>query len=449
MAHLYSLPTLPTFTFEGLAGYEFGPLDQKDLNVYFLDVKKGHDSFIVSKKIGRIYYVVSGTGYFTIAQNRYDVTAGALVEIPPRLEYSYSGTMKLLCFSKPHWFRGNDTVTKWNPDVVAEPRGAGKPSGSLLGRLAGFKIFGKSPIGAYLRLNQGLWTRLPLSWRDSRVARAYAAFLNRLARSHKNRSQALGTFFLRNRPQLALMGRLLAQRRKTRTLRVAVLGCSYGPEVYSVAWKLRSEFPDLELVLHALDISGEAVEVARRGVYSPQSSRMTGTAIFERVTAAEMEQIFDRTEDTLAVKPWLREGIHWHVGDVRDPAIVDSLGSQDMVLADNFLCHMPGEEAERCLRNASRLLDQGGYLFVSGIDLDVRARVAREMGWKPVGELMEDVHDGDPALREGWPFQYWGLEPFSKEQPDWAIRYASVFQVGETTSSDALAQQDQHETRVS
>jgi hypothetical protein len=38
--------------------------------------------------------------------------------------------------------------------------------------------------------------------------------------------------------------------------------------------------------------------------------------------------------------------------------------------------------AERILRNVSRVLKPGGYLFVSGVDLDVRIRVAmdNEMG---------------------------------------------------------------------
>jgi hypothetical protein len=89
--------------------------------------------------------------------------------------------------------------------------------------------------------------------------------------------------------------------------------------------------------------------------------------------------------------------------------------------------------AERCLRNIARLVKPGGYIFVSGIDLDVRAKVARAMGWKPVTDLMREIHEGDPSMmRYGWPLAYWGLEPFSDNRPDWKIRYASVFQIGET-----------------
>src|SRR5215813_4905595 len=107
MPYTYSRPTAASFTGKGLLGYKFGPLDQKD-----------HDVFMISKKITRTYYVISGNGYFVIDKKRYDISAGMLMEVPPRVEYCYSGQMKLLVLSRPRWFNGNDTFTKWNPDVV-------------------------------------------------------------------------------------------------------------------------------------------------------------------------------------------------------------------------------------------------------------------------------------------------------------------------------------------
>jgi hypothetical protein len=54
------------------------------------------------------------------------------------------------------------------------------------------------------------------------------------------------------------------------------------------------------------------------------------------------------------------------------------------------------------------------------------------MGWKPVTDLLREIHEGDPWLREGWPLAICSLKPFRDNSPDWKIRYASVFQVGET-----------------
>jgi chemotaxis methyl-accepting protein methylase len=108
-------------------------------------------------------------------------------------------------------------------------------------------------------------------------------------------------------------------------LRVAVLGCSTGAETYSVAWRIRSARPDLKLIVEAVDISKQAVEFARCGVYSLAVSHLTGTDIFERMTAAEMEELFGRDGNVMTVKSWIKEGINWRVGDVREPGIVDTL----------------------------------------------------------------------------------------------------------------------------
>jgi SAM-dependent methyltransferase len=101
-----------------------------------------------------------------------------------------------------------------------------------------------------------------------------------------------------------------------------------------------------------------------------------------------------------------------------------------VVVANNFLCHMGDAEAERGLRNIARLVAPQGYLIVSGIDLDVRTKVASELGWKPVEELLEEIHEGDPCLRRLWPCHYAGLEPLDKRRQDWRIRYAATFQLG-------------------
>lgn len=109
-----------------------------------------------------------------------------------------------------------------------------------------------------------------------------------------------------------------------------------------------------------------------------------------------------------------------------------AVGQQDMVFANNFLCHMSPESADKCLRNIVKMVKPGGYLFVSGIDTDVRSSVARDLALEPVTELLKEAHNGDRTLIKDWPFKYWGLEPFDPERPDWAVRYASVFQVKET-----------------
>jgi chemotaxis methyl-accepting protein methylase/mannose-6-phosphate isomerase-like protein (cupin superfamily) len=420
MRYTHSLPSLPTFDGKGLFGYTYGPLQQKDLEIYYIEVEKGHDTFMVSKKITRVYYVLSGSGFFTIGDRRHDVRAGMLVEVPPKVEYSYSGEMKLIGISRPRWFNGNDRHTKWNPDVVQE--------NLPIANDGSWGIFAKRLINFYLRLNRRLWEKLPASFSSLRPVSLYGSLVHALARNHGARAQAPATFFLRNRPQLELIRRLAERRTETNPLRIAVLGCSTGVEAYSIAWTIRSERPDLKFILHAVDISKPAVEFGERGRYSLTAS-VTDTDVFERMSEAEMGDLFDRDGDAVTVKSWIRDTIKWRVGDAAEPATIDALGPQDIVTANNFLCHMPPLMAERCLRNIARLVRPYGHLIVSGIDLDVRTKVANELGWRPLQELLEEIHEGDPCMQAHWPWHYTGLEPLNRKRSDWKRRYAAAYQV--------------------
>ena len=173
----------------------------------------------------------------------------------------------------------------------------------------------------------------------------------------------------------------------------------------------------------------EILNFAEKGTYTPDCSQLVGASIFERLTEAEMAEMFDCDGDQATVKSWLREGITWHLRDAADPELMRILGPQDMVVASNFLCHMAQADAEKCLRNVARLVSPGGYLFVSGVDLDIRTKVALDLGWEPVPELIKEIHNGDPSVRADWPWQWWGLEPLNRRRHDWRTRYAVSFRI--------------------
>lgn len=304
----------------------------------------------------------------------------------------------------------------------------------------------------YLRGNGWIWRRLPASLSSWRLVRAYGVHLQGWIQLLATRRQYVGTFFFRNRPELELLIRLLDQKAQGSNLDMSVLACSKGAEVYSISYAIRCARPDLKVSLRALDIAKDVLEFAERGVYALRSYdisaalspgffaqggdvamntfREQNASIFERMSSGEMEAMFDREGDAVKVKPRFREGVTWHLGDAGHPDLVDVLGLQDIVIANRFLCHMQREDAEGCLRNLARLVKPGGYLFISGVNLGVRSKVARELNWKPVMELIREIHEGDPSLRRDWPLEYWGLEPFDQGRIDWKMRYASVFQLG-------------------
>ena len=302
----------------------------------------------------------------------------------------------------------------------------------------------------YLRINTWIWRRLPAS--SQRSLSGYGSHVHSLIQL-LGRTQYTGTYFFRNRPEMELLLRLLDRFPGGATVRMAILGCSKGAEVYSFSYAIRTARPDLRLLVSALDIDEETLEFAKGGVYSLSASdeaapkgdpardpngeiaastargQPVSSSMFERMSEAEIDALFEREGEYVRVRPQFRDAIDWRLGDAGDPNLVASLGSQDIVMANRFLCHMTPEPAEACLRSLSRLVRSDGHLFVSGVDLAVRTKVAKEFGWRPITDLIEEIHEGDQSLRRDWPLYYWGLEPLDRTRADWKVRYASVFQL--------------------
>ena len=137
-------------------------------------------------------------------------------------------------------------------------------------------MFNRKLNRAFWDLNKKTWRRLPPHARNSRLAMAYGRWLHGVVCRRASRQMYLGTMFLRNRPALELMRRLAQGKANGSTFRVAVLGCSIGVEVYSIRWSLRSVRTDLEIVVHAVDVSPDVLRVAKEGVYGPEDSEMVG-----------------------------------------------------------------------------------------------------------------------------------------------------------------------------
>jgi chemotaxis methyl-accepting protein methylase len=323
------------------------------------------------------------------------------------------------------------------------------PDRSAITAPAGSSLLRKC-LGRCLFQMKRVWNHLPPSMCLQPTGQLYARSMHALVRLCAERKQYFATFFLRNRAELELMRRLVDRKPLNSAVHIAVLACSKGAEVYSIVWTIRSARPDLKIHLYAVDISQEIVDFARRGVYSRKgldgmplsedegtrienvqwnTCRDQNAPIFERMNDQEFAAMFELQGDYAKIRPWLKQGITWLCADAGDQKLVTQIGPQDIVVANRFLCHMEPAAAESCLLRVARLVTPGGYLFVSGVDLDVRTRVVQKMGWKPVTEFIREIHEGDTSLSDGWPLEYWGLEPLRENRRDWEMRYASVFQM--------------------
>ncbi len=243
------------------------------------------------------------------------------------------------------------------------------------------------------------------------------------------KGQSLETHFFRNLAQLELLARMVKKhKRGERPLRIAVLGCSTGEELYSVIYMLRQCCPALPIEFTAVDISLKAIKQAQLGVYElagHESDPRCGSLLV-------------RVSEGLQVRAAYRQNVRWHVGDAGDPELRTKIGPQDFVLANNFLVHMNTTDASSCLEKITALLVPSGRILVAGVDPGVRSETMLRLGFTPERDSLEAVHNGDRLLKIGWPLNYWGLEPLDKRRQNWQFRYGTVFQ----PNSDASKSQD-------
>ncbi len=291
-------------------------------------------------------------------------------------------------------------------------------------------------IGSWvLDISQYIWERLPESVLQTSVARSYGRLMHKVVQVRDTRWQSSWTYFLRNRAEMDLVHEIVERKQLGANVSILVLACSIGMEVYSVQWRLQDLKQKFNIRLHGMEIQEESLDMAKKGEYPlPQYEKH-----LERLTDKERDEFFYIENESACVHPWLKEDIEWSVGDACDPYLADKLGVQDIVIANRFLCHMYSKDAENCLNNITRLVAVNGYLFVTGIDLEVRQKVMQRADFLPVPDHLEEIHNGDyPLIKEGWPWTYYGLEPMpsNPDKDNYLSRYAMVYQrIGNTTGT--------------
>lgn len=283
------------------------------------------------------------------------------------------------------------------------------------------------------KVTKFVWDTLPAWALDLKPMRKIGHSIYDNFTRHLDRKQSHMTFFLRNMAQFEVVRDLIAEQPTNASLKIVSLGCSSGAELYSLLYCLRLARPDFQISAHGLDISEDITDIARRGIYDPSLSQREDVIVPSEgiddvdVYLKSLSVLLDKTEENmLTVKDWVREGTSWSVGDATSPTLVDQLGHQDIVLANNFLGPMDDDLAEKCLRNIVRLVKPGGILVLDGVDLDLKARIVPLLDLRPITNRMEEIHHGDPT-KGGWPWIRWSHEPFDWQRSDRDFRYSTVF----------------------
>jgi len=207
-------------------------------------------------------------------------------------------------------------------------------------------------------------------------------------------------------------------------LRVAIVGCSNGAEAYSVASVLCDRHPTLEFTVKGYDIDQQIIEKAQKGMYLSRDEVFNNRMI----TREFVRSTFDDEGAYCRLKESIKAHVSFSIADVLDDNVAEKIEASDIIYAQNFLFHLKPSMAAKALGNICRLLKQRSVLFIDGTDLPLRQRLSRKHQLVPLDYKIEDIHNEARWARAvGWPYHYWGLEPFSTSRLDWKRRYATIF----------------------
>ncbi len=288
----------------------------------------------------------------------------------------------------------------------------------------------------FKRAGMSIWQRLPSWLQEQPPARSVSHWIHALSRKYSARIKSdwarypSTTRFLRYPLMLQTICDLVEGREFGDSIRLSVMACSTGTELYSVLWAVRKVRPDLKILATGIDLSEPSIAKAKAGRYSRQDPELKG------VSEELLSELFDLSEPFFKVKDSIAAGTEWIARDVCDDSLRAQLGLQDIVIANNFLVFMAEDQATACLQKVVQFVKPGGLLFCRGVDLDVRERVTQQFRLEPVSLRIEEIHESNPRERRGWPWEYWGLEPLDKTRKDWVRRYATVFRVSDQAEGE-------------
>ena len=167
---------------------------------------------------------------------------------------------------------------------------------------------------------------------------------------------------LRNRILPELVARKMPQ--DDMTLNILSAGCSTGEEPFSIAMVLLdllgpATFRKCQIL--ATDISTEALETARKGVYSRRALRFVDQEFIERY----MERFCHLDRKKISVNPEVKDLVQFQYMNLMDEFFPWKF---DIIFCRNVTIYFEPETTKRVLEKFHHCLLSGGYLFSGGTE---------------------------------------------------------------------------------
>ena len=171
------------------------------------------------------------------------------------------------------------------------------------------------------------------------------------------------TFFYRNQPQIEsfekdILAPLVA-RKKGGKIRIWSAACSTGDEVYTTIFQFiwNGWLKDVSLEITGSDISHQAVEDARKGVYTEYAVRNVPPEIKNKYfTQMEGRQT--------ALSDEIKKMASFKVVNLKEPSQTRALGKFDIVLCRNVLIYFDSAAKEQVLWNIYDTMEDNSLLLV-------------------------------------------------------------------------------------
>jgi chemotaxis protein methyltransferase CheR len=178
------------------------------------------------------------------------------------------------------------------------------------------------------------------------------------------------SYFLRDEGQFSLLRNcilpeLIEKRRQQKSLRLWSAGCSTGEEPYSLAILIHELIPPhWNVLIVGTDVNEDALQKARRGVYSAWS--------FRTLPAEMRERYFHQARDGFELDNELRKLVHFERDNLSDNLNASThyiTQEMDLILCRNVLIYFQPEAVAHAVSRFASSLRENGYLLTGHAEL--------------------------------------------------------------------------------
>lgn len=89
------------------------PIDNKNVELVYIEVEEGHFEEFYHKTSTFVYYVIEGEGTFYLNGEAVPAKASDVIVVPPTTKIYYLGKMKLNLITTPAWTEENEVHVRF------------------------------------------------------------------------------------------------------------------------------------------------------------------------------------------------------------------------------------------------------------------------------------------------------------------------------------------------